>query len=48
MISGTVIDHLMQVLSAYTLEEFDRMKDELIDGWSEFQGLLQGGRRVLI
>lgn len=48
MISGAVIDEVMQVLSAKTLEEFDRMKDELIDGPSEFQDLLKGGPRVFI
>ncbi|MFY0628002.1 MAG: hypothetical protein JXR07_17015 [Reichenbachiella sp.] len=47
MVSGEAIDELMQVMSAETLDEFDRLKDELI-GPSEFQDLLKGGPRVFI
>lgn len=47
MVSGEAIDELMQVLSAETIDEFDRLKDELI-GPSEFQDLLKGGPRVFI
>lgn len=48
MISGQVIEEVIEILSPETKDEFDRMKDELIDGPSEFQDLLQGGPRVFI
>ena len=48
MVSGQAIEEVMELISAETKDEFDRMKDELIDGPSEFQDLLQGGPRVFI
>ncbi len=48
MMSGQAIEEVMELISAETKEEFDRMKDDLVDGPSEFQDLLQGGPRVFI
>lgn len=48
MVSGEAMDEVMGLLSAETYDEFNKLKDDLIDGPSEFQDLLQGGPRVLI
>ncbi|WP_109829433.1 hypothetical protein [Reichenbachiella versicolor] len=48
MVSGQAMDEVMDLLSQETMDEFNDLKDELIDGPSEFQDLLQGGPRVLI
>jgi len=47
MISGAALDEVVDLLSPETLDEFDRLKDELI-GPSAFQDLLKGGPKVLL
>lgn len=48
MISGTALDEVIDLLSAQTLDDLDRFKDEFIDGPSEFQDLLKTGPRVFV
>lgn len=48
MISGTVLDEMIDLLSAKTLEDLDNFKNDLVDGPSEFQDLLQSGPKVFI
>ena len=47
MISGEALDTVVNLLSAETIDAFDKLKDELV-GPSEFQDLLKGGPRVLL
>lgn len=47
MVSGLALDEVVDLLSDETLDEFNRLTDELI-GPSEFQDLLKGGPRVLL
>jgi len=47
MISGAALDEVVDLLSPETLDEFDRLKDELI-GPPAFQDLLKGGPKVLL
>lgn len=47
MISGEALDAVVGLLSAETIDGFNKLKDELV-GPSEFQDLLQGGPRVLL
>jgi hypothetical protein len=48
MVSGKALDEVVDLLSQETLEDLDRLKDELIDTPSEFQDLLQSGPKVFI
>ena len=48
MISGEVLDEVVELLSAQTLDDLDRFKDEVVGGPSEFQDLLQSGPKVFI
>lgn len=47
MISGEALDSVVNLLSAETLDEFNRLQDELV-GPPAFQDLLKGGPRVLL
>lgn len=47
MISGEALDAVVNLLSAETIDAFDKLKDELV-GPSEFQDLLKGGPKVLL
>ena len=47
MISGEALDEVVNLLSDETIDEFNKLKDELV-GPSEFQDLLKGGPRVLL
>lgn len=48
MISGTVLDELIDLLSARTLDDLDNFKNEFVGGPSEFQDLLKSGPKVFI
>ena len=48
MLGSEVLEEVMGLLSAETLEQFNDLKDQLLDGPSEFHDLLQGGPKVLI
>ncbi|UXP31459.1 hypothetical protein N6H18_13980 [Reichenbachiella agarivorans] len=48
MISGPVLDEVVDLISAETKDELDRFKDEFVDGPSEFQDLLKSGPKVFI
>lgn len=48
MVSGIALDEVVNLLSSQTLDDLDRFKNEIVDGPSEFQDLLQGGPRVFI
>lgn len=47
MVSGEALDAVIGLLSDETIDEFNKLKDELV-GPSAFQDLLQGGPRVLL
>lgn len=47
MISGEAMNEVVELLSPETLDEFDKLKNDLV-GPSEFQDLLQGGPKVLL
>ncbi|MEP2024937.1 MAG: hypothetical protein ABJH98_07680 [Reichenbachiella sp.] len=47
MISGEALDTVVNLLSAETIDGFNKLQDELV-GPSEFQDLLKGGPRVLL
>jgi hypothetical protein len=48
MVSGAALDEVVELLSAETLDDLDRFKNEYVDGPSEFQDLLQSGPKVFI
>lgn len=48
MVSGVALDEVVELLSAETLDDLDRFKNEHVDGPSEFQDLLQSGPKVFI
>ncbi|PIB35520.1 hypothetical protein BFP72_09015 [Reichenbachiella sp. 5M10] len=48
MISGPVLDEVVDLLSAETKDELDNFKNEVVDGPSEFQDLLKAGPKVFI
>ncbi|MCV9385868.1 hypothetical protein [Reichenbachiella ulvae] len=48
MVAGSVLDQMVELLSAETKDELDGFKDEYVDGPSEFQDLLQSGPKVFI
>lgn len=48
MVSGNVLDQMVELLSAETKDELEGFKDEFVNGPSEFQDLLQSGPKVFI
>lgn len=48
MVSGVALDEVVELLSAETLDDLERFKNEHVDGPSEFQDLLQSGPKVFI
>lgn len=48
MVSGMALDEVVELLSAETLDDLERFKDEFVDGPSEFQDLLKSGPKVFI
>lgn len=48
MVSGQALDEIVELLSPETLDDLDRLKNELVGGPSEFQDLLQSGPKVFI
>ena len=46
MVSGAALDEVVDLLSAETLDDLDKFKNEYVDGPSEFQDLLQSGPKV--
>ncbi|MFY0652664.1 MAG: hypothetical protein JXQ96_11550 [Cyclobacteriaceae bacterium] len=48
MVSGQALDEVIELLSPETLDDLNRFKNEVVDGPSEFQDLLQSGPKVFI
>lgn len=48
MISGPVLDEVVDLLSAETKDELDNYRKEIVDGPSEFQDLLKSGPKVFV
>lgn len=48
MVSGAVLDEMIDLLSPETLDDLNRFKNDFVDGPSEFQDLLQSGPKVFL
>ena len=48
MVGGVALDEMIDLLSAETLDDLNRFKNEIVDGPSEFQDLLQSGPKVFL
>ena len=48
MVSGVALDEVVNLLSPKSIDDLDRFKNEVVEGPSEFQDLLQGGPKVFI